>query len=64
MAELTTYDAWINGDWYQPVGGEYFDSVNLPVEKFGHASHAVTKEMLIMLSKPRNMLLMLVNGLA
>ena len=28
MAELITYDAWINGDWYQPVGGEYFDSVD------------------------------------
>ena len=28
MAELITYDAWINGDWYQPIGGEYFDSVD------------------------------------
>ena len=28
MANLITYDAWINGDWYQPVGGEYFDSVD------------------------------------
>ena len=28
MADLITYDAWINGDWYQPVGGEYFDSVD------------------------------------
>ena len=28
MAELITYDAWINGDWYQPVAGEYFESVD------------------------------------